>query len=131
MAKMIHTMLRVLNLGRSIDFYRKAFNLKEKRRHEYEGFSLVYLGNDENDFELELTLNHGVTEPYEHGNGYGHVAVCVDNLDAEHQRVKSLGFEPRDIVAFRPDGHLLARFFFIKDPDGYEIEVIERHGAYR
>lgn len=131
MAKMIHTMIRVLDLDRSIDFYEKAFNLKEKRRHEFEEFSLVYLGNDENDFEIELTLNQGRIEPYSHGNGYGHVAVCVDNLDAEHERIKSLGFEPRDIVAFSPGGDLLARFFFIKDPDGYEIEVIQRHGAYQ
>lgn len=131
MAKMIHAMIRVLDLGRSVDFYQKAFSLKEKRRHTFEGFSLVYLGNDENDFEIELTLNQGTAEPYTHGNGYGHIAVCVDELDAEHERIKSLGFEPRDIVAFSPGGDLLARFFFIKDPDGYEIEVIERHGAYQ
>ena len=49
MAKMIHTMLRVLDLDRSIDFYEKVFNLSEKRRHEFEKFSLVYMGNDEND----------------------------------------------------------------------------------
>lgn len=131
MAKMIHAMIRVLDLGRSVDFYQKAFSLKEKRRHTFEGFSLVYLGNNENDFEIELTLNQGTAEPYTHGNGYGHIAVCVDELDAEHERIKSLGFEPRDIVAFSPDGDLLARFFFVKDPDGYEIEVIERHGAYQ
>jgi len=131
MAKMIHTMLRVLDLPRSIDFYQCVFDLREKRRHEFEGFSLVYLGNDEADYEIELTLNHGTTEAYTHGNGYGHVAVCVDDLDAEHQRIRSLGFEPRDIVVFSPGGDLLARFFFIKDPDGYEIEVIERHGAYQ
>ena len=131
MAKMIHTMIRVLDVDRSIDFYQKAFNLREKRRHEFEGFSLIYLGNDENDFEIELTLNRGTTEPYTHGNGYGHVAVCVDDLDAEHERLKSLGLEPRDLVAFSPGGDLLARFFFIKDPDGYEIEVLQRHGAYQ
>lgn len=131
MAKMIHTMVRVLDLDRSIDFYQKAFNLSEKRRHEYEEFSLVYLGNDENDFEIELTLNQGTAEPYTHGSGYGHVAVCVDELEAEHERIKSLGFEPRDIVAFSPGGKLLGRFFFIQDPDGYQIEVIERGGAYR
>jgi len=131
MAKMIHTMLRVLDLARSIDFYQKVFDLKERRRHEFENFSLVYLGNDENDFEIELTLNQGTTEAYTHGSGYGHVAVCVADLDAEHARIKLLGFEPRDIVAFSPGGDLLARFFFIKDPDGYELEVIERHGAYQ
>lgn len=131
MAKIIHSMIRVLDLDRSIDFYDRAFNLKEKRRHEFEGFALVYLGNDENDFEIELTLNRGTEEPYSHGSGYGHVAVCVDDLASEHERISALGFAPRDIVDFSPDGDLLARFFFIQDPDGYEIEVIERHGAYR
>lgn len=131
MAKMIHTMIRVLDLDRSIDFYANAFGLREKRRHEYETFSLVYLGNEDNDIELELTWNKGTTEPYSHGSGYGHIAVCVADLDEEHERVKALGYEPRDIVAFSPGGELLARFFFVKDPDGYQIEVIERHGAYR
>ena len=131
MAKIIHTMVRVLDLDRSIGFYQQAFALNEKRRYEYENFSLVYLGNDENDFEIELTLNQGTSEPYDLGNGYGHIAVAVDDLDAEHERIRSLGFEPRDIVAFSPGGDLLARFFFIRDPDGYEIEVIERRGAYR
>jgi lactoylglutathione lyase len=124
-------MIRVLDPQRSIDFYQNAFDLREKRRHEYENFSLFYLGNNESDFEIELTLNTGTTEAYTHGNGYGHIAVCVDDLDREHQRIKSLGYNPRDIVAFSPGGKLLARFFFIRDPDGYEIEVIERHGGYR
>ena len=131
MAKIIHAMIRVLDLDSSIRFYRDAFGLNEKRRHEFESFSLVYLGNDENDFEIELTLNLGTEDVYTHGSGYGHVAVCVGDLDAEHERFGSLGFAPRDIVDFSPDGDLLARFFFVRDPDGYEIEVIERHGAYR
>jgi lactoylglutathione lyase len=130
-AKVIHAMIRVLDLDASIDFYSRAFNLDEKRRHEFEGFSLVYLGNGENDFEIELTLNHDKEEPYSHGSGYGHIAVCVDDLDTEHARIKSLGFAPRDVVVFSPGGDLLARFFFVTGPDGYEIEVIERHGAYR
>jgi len=90
----------------------------------------VYLGNEENDFEIELTLNKDQKEAYSHGNGYGHIAVCVDDLDSEHARIKSLGYEPQDVVSFSPGGELLAKFFFIKDPDGYEIEVLQRHGAY-
>ena len=130
MAKVIHSMIRVLDVDRSKEFYANAFNLKEKRYLDFDDFALVYLGNDENDFELELTLNKDQVEPYSHGSGYGHIAVCVDDLDAEHARIKALGYEPQDVVSFSPGGELLAKFFFIKDPDGYEIEVLQRHGAY-
>ena len=131
MAKMIHTMIRVLDLDRSIDFYEKAFALKIADRFDFDDFALVYLRNDENDFEIELTLNKGESEPYTHGNGYGHVAVCVDDLKSEHERFVKLGLEPRDVKEFHRDGALMARFFFVQDPDGYKIEVLEHHGRYR
>lgn len=131
MAKVIHSMIRVLNVERSKQFYGQAFNLKEKRYLDFDDFALVYLGNDENDFEIELTLNKDQKDAYTHGNGYGHIAVCVDDIDTEHARIKALGYEPQDIVTFSPGGELLAKFFFIKDPDGYEIEVLQRHGAYQ
>ncbi len=124
-------MIRVLDVERSKEFYANAFGLKEKRYLDFDDFALVYIGNDENDFEVELTLNKGQKDAYTHGNGYGHIAVCVDDLDAEHTRIKNLGYEPQDIVAFSPGGELLAKFFFIKDPDGYEIEVLQKHGAYQ
>lgn len=131
MAKVIHSMIRVLDVARSKEFYEKAFGLKEKRYLDFDDFALVYIGNDENDFEVELTLNKGQKDAYTHGNGYGHIAVCVDDLDAEHAKIKSLGYEPQDVVSFSPGGKLLAKFFFIKDPDGYEIEVLQKHGAYK
>ena len=131
MAKIIHTMIRVLDLERSINFYQQAFGLTPSHELDFEDFALVYLRNDENDMEIELTLNKGATTTYTHGSGYGHVAVCVDNLEAEYQRFSELGFEPTDIVAFAPNDNLLARFFFVTDPDGYEIEVLERHGHYQ
>ena len=131
MAKIIHSMIRVLDAENSKVFYEKVFNLREKRYLDFEDFALVYLGNDENDFEIELTLNKGQKEAYTHGTGYGHVAVCVDDLETEHARIKSLGYEPQDIVSFSPGGELLAKFFFINDPDGYEIEVLQKHGAYQ
>ena len=124
-------MIRVLDVERSKTFYQQAFNLKEKRYLDFNDFALVYIGNDENDFEIELTLNKDQTEAYKHGDGYGHIAVCVDDVDSEHARIKALGFEPQEIVEFSPGGELLAKFFFIKDPDGYEIEVLQRHGAYQ
>src|SRR5262245_46235411 len=129
-AKMIHAMIRVLDLERSMRFYRDAFGLETSSRLDFPEFSLVYLRNPENDFELELTLNRGRTEPYTHGTGYGHVAVCVDDVAGEHARVKSLGLAPNDIKEFRDGERLLARFFFMQDPDGYKIEVLQRHGHY-
>lgn len=131
MAKIIHTMIRVLDLDRSLAFYRQAVALTPSHQLDFEDFALVYLRNDENDMEIELTLNKGEKAAYTHGNGYGHVAVCVDDLDTEYQRFCELGLEPTDIVAFAPNDVLLARFFFVTDPDGYEIEVLQRHGHYQ
>lgn len=131
MAKAIHTMIRVLELDRSIAFYEKAFGLAVADRFDFDTFTLVYLRNAEADFEIELTLNKDRSEPYALGDGYGHVAFCVEDLDGEHARCKGLGLEPGKIVEFNRDGGLMARFFFLTDPDGYRIEVLQRHGRYR
>ena len=131
MAKAIHSMIRVLDEHRSVDFYKQAFQLNIADRLDFETFTLIYLRNDEADFELELTVNKGQTTPYDLGNGYGHLAFAVDNLDAEHGRFEALGYHPRKIVEFNRDGALLARFFFVEDPDGYKIEVLQKHGRYR
>ena len=131
MVKCIHTMIRVVNEEKSVAFYKTAFGLDVADRFDFEGFTLVYLRNAEADFEVELTVNKGRTEPYDPGDGYGHLAVAVDDLDAEHARFKADGLAPRDIVAFEREGTLLARFFFVQDPDGYKIEVLQKHGRYR
>ncbi|QUS37305.1 VOC family protein [Falsirhodobacter algicola] len=130
MAKLVHSMIRVLDEARSVAFYDRAFGLKVADRLDFEGFTLVYLSNPEAAFELELTVNKGRTEPYDIGDGYGHIAVVVEDLDAEHARLTAAGFAPRRIVDFRNDGAPVARFFFIADPDGYEIEVIARGGRF-
>jgi lactoylglutathione lyase len=130
-AKLIHVMVRVLDLDRSIDFYRRAFGLEVADHFDFDNFALVYLRNAENDVEVELTLNKGREEPYDLGDGYGHLAFCVDDLDAEHARFEAEGLQPRDIVAFERDGALMARFFFVQDPDGYKIEILQKHGRYR
>ena len=130
MAKMIHSMIRVLDEAKSLDFYNRAFGLEIAERLDFETFSLIYLANAESSFELELTVNKGRSEPYEIGNGYGHLAVSVDDVDAEHERLSALGYSPRKLVDFAPAGEVIARFFFIKDPDGYEIEVLQRAGRY-
>lgn len=131
MAKAIHVMIRVLEEERSVDFYCRAFDLDIADRLDFESFTLVYLRNAEADFEVELTINKGPAAPYDLGNGYGHIAFCVDDLDAEHARFRESGFNPRDIVEFERDGALLARFFFVQDPDGYKTEVLQKHGRYR
>lgn len=131
MAKSIHSMIRVLEEARSVDFYQRAFGLSVAERLDFETFTLVYLSNAESEFELELTINKDRAEPYQLGDGYGHFAVSVDDLDTEHARVTDLGLAPGKIVAFNRDGGLLARFFFLTDPDGYKIEVLQRHGRYK
>ena len=131
MAKAIHMMIRVLDAEKSIDFYQKAFGLTVADRFDFDDFTLVYLRNPETDFEVELTVNKGRTEPYNHGDAYGHVAFAVEDLDREHARFEELGFAPAPIKEFHRDGALMARFFFVQDPDGYKIEMLQRHGRYR
>lgn len=131
MAKAIHSMIRVLDEQRSIEFYQQAFDLNIADRLDFDSFTLIYLSNSENSFELELTVNKDRSEAYNLGDGYGHFAVCVEDLETEHEKMKSLGYQPRDIVEFNRDGSLLAKFFFITDPDGYEIEVLQRHGRFQ
>ncbi len=130
-AKLIHTMIRVLDEQRSVDFYAKAFGMKVSRRLDKDTFTLVYLRGKETDQEIEPTVNKGHGEPYSHGDGYGHVAFVVDDLDAEHARFTAEGFNPQKLVEFRDDAELIARFFFVTDPDGYKIEVLQRHGHYQ
>jgi len=131
MAKAIHTMIRVLNENKSVNFYRKAFGLGIADRFEFDGFTLVYLRNKEADFEVELTINHGRTEAYTHGTGYGHLAVTVGDVDAEHKRFEADGLSPTPVKEFHREGKLMAKYFFVQDPDGYKIEVLQRHGRYQ
>lgn len=130
MAKPIHMMIRVMDEERSLAFYRGALGLEVADRFVFDTFTLVYLRSPEAAFEIELTINHGRTEPYAPGTGYGHVAVSVDDLDGEHARLSAAGFAPEPIKEFHRDGALMARFFFLTDPDGYRIEVLQRHGRY-
>ncbi|MCB2135511.1 MAG: VOC family protein [Rhodobacteraceae bacterium] len=130
MAKAIHSMIRVLDEARAVEFYDRAFGLKVADRLDFETFTLIYLSNAESSFELELTVNKGRTEPYALGDGYGHLAVSVADAATEHARLEAAGLAPRKLVDFSPGGSLLARFFFIADPDGYQIEVIQRGGRF-
>ena len=87
MAKAVHSMIRVLDEARSVDFYREAFGLEVADRIDFDSFTLIYLSNAEAAFELELTVNKGRTEPYDLGDGYGHIAFVVEDLDAAHARL--------------------------------------------
>lgn len=130
MAKAIHSMIRVLQEARSVQFYEQAFGLQVADRLDFDTFTLVYMSNADSTFELELTINKDRTEPYDLGDGYGHLAFSVDDLDAAHARLTDAGLAPRKIVDFAPAGDVIARFFFIADPDGYEVEVLQRGGRY-
>lgn len=131
MARAIHSMIRVFDEARSVEFYSKAFGLTVADRLDFDEFTLVYMSNAESAFEIELTINKGKTEPYDLGNGYGHLAVSVEDLDAEHARFEAEGLAPRKLVEFAPSGTRIARFFFVADPDGYQIEVLERSGRFK
>ena len=131
MAKVIHTMIRVLDLERSLRFYADVLGVHEAHRLDFPDFALVYLRNDDNDFEIELTLNKGREEAYTHGTGYGQVGVVVPDVKATRAELLGKGYEPAEVKEFRRDDELLARYFFIQDPDGYKIEVLERHGHYQ
>lgn len=127
-AKTIHSMIRVLDEARTTAFYKKAFGLEVSDRYPMDESTIVYLRNDKSSFEVELTINADRDKPYDTGDGYGHLAVLVDDLDAEHKRMQGEGLEPGDIKDMPLGGK--ARFFFLKDPDGYQIEVLGRAARF-
>ena len=131
MSKAIHSMIRVLDEARSTDFYNRAFGMKVANRLDFSSFTLVYLRCDDGPFELELTINKERTDPYDLGDGYGHIAFVVNDVVAEHARFETEKLNPRKVVEFAPDGDVIAKFFFVQDPDGYEIEVLQRAGHYQ
>lgn len=130
MPKLIHTMVRVRDLQTSIDFYSQAFGFNEKHRLDFPTFTLVYLGNDESEAELELTFNKDRETNYDLGDAYGHIAFSVDNLSESYEHIKGHNFNPTDIFELT-SGDISAKFFFVTDPDGYQIEVLARGGHYK
>jgi lactoylglutathione lyase len=131
MAKVIHSMIRVLDLERSLKFYADVLDLHEVHRLDFPDFALVYLRNLHNDFEIELTWNKDRVEPYSHGDGYGHIGVIIPDATATQAALAAKGYQPAAVKEFKRGDELLARFFFIQDPDGYKIEMLERHGHYQ
>lgn len=123
-------MVRVRDLDKSINFYSQVFDFNEKHRLDFPTFTLVYLGNDESEAELELTFNKDRETDYDLGDAYGHIAFSVENLSECHEKIKANNFSPTDIFELTA-GDISAKFFFVTDPDGYQIEVLARGGHYK
>lgn len=128
-APLDHVMMRVGDLDASLDWYTTHLNYEEKGRWETDTFTNVYLGPEDAHEEgavLELTYNHG-EEEYEMGDAWGHIAVRVPDgeLEASYQELMDAGVED-----YRDPESCGGRYAFIKDPDGHEIELVQRdHGA--
>lgn len=125
--RMLHTMLRVGDLERSLHFYTEVLGMRLLRRNDYpEGkFTLAFVGyGDEADSTvLELTYNWGV-DRYELGSGYGHIAVAVEDARKACEEVKRRGGKVTREAGPMKHGHTVIAF--VEDPDGYKIELIER-----
>lgn len=121
--KALHTCIRVKNLEESLAFYTTAFPFKETRRRDFPDskFTLVYLALEGEDYELELTYNYG-HEAYNLGNGYGLIAIGSEDFQADYDKHVQAGYPVTDIKGLTDKS---ARYYFIQDPDGYKIEVID------
>jgi lactoylglutathione lyase len=129
--RLLHTMIRVLDLDKSLDFYTRHLGMKLLRRNDYPSgeFTLAFVGyGDESDHTaVELTHNWGQKEPYEIGTAFGHLAVSVPDIYATCESLAKEG-----VKIPRPPGpmkHGTTVIAFIEDPDGYKIELIERKPA--
>jgi lactoylglutathione lyase len=131
MVKPIHMMVRVKDEARSVDFYRRALGLEIAERVDFPDFTLIYMRAPQGDFEVELTVNKGRSETYNLGDGYGHIAFVTDDLDAARARMADAGLAPKDIKEMTHEGMPFGRFFFIEDPDGYKIEVLQKGGRFQ
>lgn len=130
MSKPVHSMIRVLEEERSRAYYARAFGLEVADRFDFPDFTLIYLRDPSSPFELELTVNKGRSEAYNLGDGYGHIAVTVDDVAAEYARFEKEGLPATPVKELAHEGKTLAKFFFATDPDGYKIEVIQRGGRF-
>ena len=123
-AELIHTCYRILDIDRSVEFYEKL-GFEEMARLPIRDEAInVFMGLPGDGARLELTYNLGRDEPYEIGTGYGHIAVSVDDLDGALERLAAQGIDPeRRPYRVREGG---SRICFVRDPDDYRIELIEK-----
>jgi lactoylglutathione lyase len=121
-----HVCYRINDVDRSLAFYCEALGFQELKRYPIrdEAVNIYVAPEGSEDTPLELTFNYGRTEPYEIGTGYGHIAYHVDDLDGTLARLAAIGVEPeRPPYSIREGG---SRLCFVRDPDGYRIELIEK-----
>jgi lactoylglutathione lyase len=123
MSELIHTCYRILEIDRSVEFYEKL-GFEEMARLPIRDEAInVFMGLPNDGARLELTWNKDQSEPYEIGTGYGHIALTVDDLDGTLERLRTVNIEPeRPPYTVRDGG---SRICFVRDPDGYRIELIE------
>ena len=123
--ELLHTCYRITDIDRSVPFY-EALGFEERRRMPIREEAInVFMGLPGDDDRLELTYNFGV-DSYELGTGYGHIAVSVDDIDETLARLQEQGIEPeREPYRVREGG---SRICFVRDPDGYRVELIDRSG---
>lgn len=122
--QLVHTCLRVLDPDASVRFY-EALGFSVTGRLNFETAYNVYLGLPGDGDRLELTVNAGRTEPYDLGEGYNHVAMTVEDIDAALARLAEIGVEPEK-PPYRPGGRDdLPRIAFVADPDGYRVELVD------
>ncbi|MEI7610922.1 MAG: lactoylglutathione lyase [Rhodospirillaceae bacterium] len=128
--RLLHTMIRVRDLEKSIDFYTRLLGMTLLRRTDYPGgrFTLAFVGygDEASTAVIELTHNWDQTEPYTIGSGFGHLAIGVPDITAACDRLAAAGVPiPRPPGPMKHGGTVIA---FAEDPDGYRIELIERRG---
>ncbi|MGN0143577.1 MAG: VOC family protein [Clostridium sp.] len=121
--KMLHTCIRVMNLEKSLEFYKNGLGLIETRRKDFpeHKFTLVYLSNEEGGYEIELTYNYDPEKPYEIGNGFSHIAIGADDIVQLREKHIEMGYEVTDLKGLPGEP---PRYYFVTDPDGYKVEVI-------
>jgi lactoylglutathione lyase len=125
---MLHTMIRVFDLEKSIDFYTRLLGMKLLRRKDYPSgeFTLAFVGYGDEELEtvIELTHNWGQKTPYEIGSGFGHLAIGVPDIYGTCDALSKEGVKiPRPPGPMKHGGSVIA---FVEDPDGYKIELINR-----
>lgn len=129
--RFLHSMIRVYDVQKSIDFYSKLFELKLSKKADLEDCTLYYLKDEVTGVEIELTDNFKKPEkPYSVGENFGHFAFEVDNFDNFTAKINEHGYkylyEPFDIVLHTENGDETVRAAFMNDPDGNEIEIIQK-----
>jgi lactoylglutathione lyase len=123
-SELIHTCYRITDIDRSVSFYEKL-GFEERRRLPIRDEAInVFMGLPGDGDRLELTWNRDQAGPYDVGTGYGHIALTVDDLDGTLEQLAGVGIEPeRPPYQVREGG---SRICFVRDPDDYRIELIER-----